>query len=111
MSFAYVAGRPEGRRAHIGDRSLMTTAVHAFRVTCQELDENQPVPHVDVDYSEPISPNNVLRRAIFPACERLEIPRATWLTFRRTYPSWSHDRGVPGKVVAQLMGTPMSTRH
>jgi hypothetical protein len=34
----------------------------------------------------------------------LEIPRATWLTFRRTYSSWSHDRGVPGKVVAQLMG-------
>jgi len=27
-----------------------------------------------------------------------------WLTFRRTYASWSHDKGVPGKVVAQLMG-------
>jgi integrase len=24
--------------------------------------------------------------------------------FRRTYSSWSHDKGVPGKVVAQLMG-------
>jgi integrase len=53
---------------------------------------------------QPISPNNVLRRAIFPACDRLEIPRATWLTFRRIYSSWSHGRGVPGKVVAQLMG-------
>ncbi len=52
----------------------------------------------------PISPNNVLRRAIFPACERLQLPKATWLTFRRTYSSWSHDKGVPGKVVAQLMG-------
>lgn len=52
----------------------------------------------------PISPNNVLRRFIFPACNRLGLPRATWLTFRRTYSSWSHDRGVPGKVVAQLMG-------
>jgi integrase len=31
-------------------------------------------------------------------------PHATWLTFRRTYSSWSHDKGVPGKVVAQLMG-------
>lgn len=51
-----------------------------------------------------ISPNNVLRRAIFPACNALELPRATWLTFRRTYSSWSHDKGVPGKVVAQLMG-------
>ena len=26
------------------------------------------------------------------------------MTFRRTYSWWSHDRGVPGKVVAQLMG-------
>lgn len=52
----------------------------------------------------PISPNNVLRRAIFPACDRLKLPRATWLTFRRTYSSWSHDKGVPGKVIAQMMG-------
>lgn len=52
----------------------------------------------------PISPNNVLRRSIFPACKQLGLPRATWLTFRRTYSSWSHDKGVPGKVVAQLMG-------
>jgi integrase len=52
----------------------------------------------------PLSPNNVLRRAIFPACGRLGLPKATWLTFRRTYSSWSHDKGVPGKVVAQLMG-------
>jgi integrase len=52
----------------------------------------------------PILPNNVVRRFIFPACKRLGLPRSTWLTFRRTYSSWSHDRGVPGKVVAQLMG-------
>jgi integrase len=52
----------------------------------------------------PLSPNNVLRRAVFPACEQLGLPKATWLTFRRTYSSWSHDKGVPGKVVAQLMG-------
>jgi integrase len=38
------------------------------------------------------------------ACDRMELPNAPWLTFRRTYSSWSHDQGVPGKVVAQLMG-------
>jgi integrase len=53
---------------------------------------------------KPISPNNVLRRWIFPACSTLGIPNATWLTFRRTYSSWAHDKGVPGKVVAELMG-------
>lgn len=51
-----------------------------------------------------ISPNNVLRRAIFPACKQVGLPNATWLTFRRTYSSWSHQEGVPGKVTAQLMG-------
>jgi integrase len=50
-----------------------------------------------------ISPNNVLGRCILPTCKRLGLPRATWLTFRRTYSSWSHERGVPGKVVAQMM--------
>lgn len=34
----------------------------------------------------------------------LGLPNATWLTFRRTFSSWSHDKGVPGKAVAQLMG-------
>lgn len=53
---------------------------------------------------KPISPNNVSRRWIFPVCARLGLPNATWLTFRRTYASWSHDKGVPGKVVAKLMG-------
>jgi integrase len=53
---------------------------------------------------KPISPNNVSRHWIFPACARLGLPNATWLTFRRTYASWAHEKGVPGKVVAQLMG-------
>ena len=53
---------------------------------------------------KPISPNNVLRGSIFPACDALKLPRASWLTFRRTYSSWAHDKGVPGKVIAQLMG-------
>ena len=53
---------------------------------------------------KPISPNNVLRRWVFPACAMLNLPNASWLTFRRTYASWAHDKGVPGKVVAQLMG-------
>jgi integrase len=51
-----------------------------------------------------IRPENVLRRWVFPACDRLGMPRATWLTFRRTYASWAHEKGVPGKVVAHLMG-------
>jgi integrase len=53
---------------------------------------------------KPISPNNVLRRHVFPACDALGLKHVTWLTLRRTYSSWAHEKGVPGKVVAQLMG-------
>ena len=53
---------------------------------------------------KPISPNNVLRRWIVPACETLGLKRVSWLTLRRTYSSWAHEKGVPGKVIAQLMG-------
>jgi integrase len=53
---------------------------------------------------KPISPNNVLRRWVWPACQVADLERATWLTFRRTYSSWAHDKGVPAKVVAQIMG-------
>ena len=53
---------------------------------------------------KPISPNNVLRKSVFPACQALGLPNATWLTFRRTYSSWAHEKGIPGKVVAELMG-------
>jgi integrase len=53
---------------------------------------------------KPISSNNVSRRWVFPACAKLTLPNASWLTFRRTYASWAHDKGVPAKVVAQLMG-------
>jgi integrase len=53
---------------------------------------------------KPLSPNNVLRRWVFPACEAVGLARASWLTFRRTYSSWAHQHGIPGKVVAELMG-------
>jgi integrase len=50
-----------------------------------------------------ISPNNVLK-PIVAAAKALELPKVSWLTFRRTYSSWAHDKGVPAKVVATLMG-------
>ena len=53
---------------------------------------------------KPLAPNNVLRRWVFPACQAHGLPRATWLTFRRTYASWAHDKGVALKIVAQVMG-------
>jgi integrase len=46
----------------------------------------------------------MLRSAIFPACQRLGLARATWLTLRRTYASWAHDKGIAGRSIATLIG-------
>ena len=46
---------------------------------------------------KPLSPSNVLRRSVFPACEALGLPHATWLTFRRTSSSWSARQGRAGE--------------
>jgi integrase len=84
---------------------LSETAVRLVREWTARATDTQPEALMFATrMGTTIAPDNVLRRAIFPACKRLGLPRATWLTFRRTYSSWSHDMGVPGKVVAQLMG-------
>ena len=88
------------RQIPLSSASLALIQEWRSRVACSESDRLVFCTSVGTS----ISPNNVLRRYVFPACNRLGLPRATWLTFRRTYSSWSHDRGVPGKVVAQLMG-------
>jgi integrase len=53
---------------------------------------------------KPENANNILRRHVYPACDALGIPRANWLTFRRTFSTWSHKHGVPPKDLAELMG-------
>jgi integrase len=50
-----------------------------------------------------LSPSNILQRDIYPACDALGLRRANWHTFRRTFSTWSHDAGIPGKVTAELM--------
>lgn len=76
--------------------------VHAWRARVRRT---EPDALLFATWSgKPIAPNNVLRRWIVPACTRLGLQRATWLTFRRTWASWAHERGVPAKVMAQVLG-------
>jgi integrase len=44
------------------------------------------------------------KTAADPACKILSLRRVNWLTLRHTYSSWAREKGVPGKVLAQLMG-------
>jgi len=53
---------------------------------------------------KPESGNNVLRRHVYPTCDAAKIPRANWLTFRRTFSNWSHQHGIPAKDIAEMMG-------
>ena len=76
-------------------RRVSAVAAHA---RCHAL----PTAHTRT--GKPISPNNVLRRWVAPACVALGLRNATWLTFRRTFSSWSHEESVPSKGTAELMG-------
>ncbi len=76
--------------------------IAAWRTYAKKTERDQLV--FSTVSGKPISPNNVLRRWVWPACVAAGVPRVTWLTFRRTYSSWAHDKGVPAKVVAQIMG-------
>jgi len=53
---------------------------------------------------KPESGNNILRRHVHPTCDAAKIPRANWLTFRRTFSNWSHQHGIPAKDIAEMMG-------
>ena len=60
---------------------------------------------------KPISPNNVLRTWVWPACQAADLSRVTWLTFRRTYSSWAHQKGVRRKSSRRSWATPRSIRR
>ena len=47
---------------------------------------------------------NILRRHIYPACAALGLPRADWLTARRTFDNWCHKHQIPAKDIAEMMG-------
>jgi hypothetical protein len=57
---------------------------------------------------KPISPNNVLRTWIWPACQAVGLQRATWLTFRRTYSYWAHEKGNNILDREDMTGLPLS---
>jgi len=88
------------RRIPLSDAALQLVA--DWRARIKEIKADALV--FSTGSGKPISPNNVLRRHVFPACDALGLKRVTWLTLRRTYSSWAHEKGVPGKVLAQLMG-------
>jgi integrase len=52
----------------------------------------------------PRDQKRMLNDYIKPACEALGLPKATWLTFRRTFSTWADSHGVSVKIRAELMG-------
>ena len=52
----------------------------------------------------PILPKQRLASLHLPSLHTAGTSSSDFIDVPRTYSSWSHDRGVPGKVVTQLMG-------
>jgi integrase len=56
------------------------------------------------DGNVPGDPYRMLRSHITPACGEVEIPRSTWMTFRRTWATWADGKGITPKMRGELMG-------
>jgi integrase len=52
----------------------------------------------------PLNNRNVLYRHIWPACDRLEIPRFRWHALRHTFSTYQGNEGVPMPVLQSLLG-------
>ncbi len=69
--------------------------------------------HVRSDDSEWLFPNeagkpyyerNLLRRKLWPVCDRLGIPRFGWHSLRHTFSTYGGNSGVPLPVLQYLLG-------
>src|SRR5215475_8795180 len=70
---------------------------------CIETDEASGF-YFPTGKGKPVSGNLILQRHVYPACAALGFPRASWLTFRRTFDNWLHKNGIPAKNIAEMMG-------
>ena len=50
------------------------------------------------------NPSNILHRHIYPICDRLKLGRVNFLTLRRTFSTMAHEKGIPAKTIAAIMG-------
>jgi integrase len=54
--------------------------------------------------NKPLSDGNLLRRTIYPACDRLQIPRVSWHMFRHLHGTLLSQLGVPVAVAQAQLG-------
>jgi integrase len=92
------------------ERSLRTIPLseHVVAFLCDWRTKSKRTGPVDFIIpgrkESPRDQKRILVDHIKPACEALELPIATWLTFRRTFSTWADTRGVSAKIRAELMG-------
>jgi integrase len=91
--------------ASVREVALDSTALRLLREWKAQSKRTAPTDLVfGTRNGQPDSPNNLLHRHVFPACDALKIRRATYLTFRRTFSTLSHYNGASAKDIAETMG-------
>ncbi len=53
---------------------------------------------------KPIDPSRILKKAVYPALAKLQLPKVGWRGFRHTLATLLQDSGVPVKVVQDQLG-------
>jgi integrase len=93
-------GQPK-TRSSIRDVPLGSEAVSAL----QKLPSGE---HGDLVFPSrkgtALDPNNLVKRVLHPACDRAEIPRVAWKTFRHTHATLLSDAGEPIKLAQAQLG-------
>jgi integrase len=56
------------------------------------------------DRGTSFNPNNVLNRALHPACKEAGIPRVSWHNFRYTFSTWANPTGESIKALQSQLG-------
>jgi len=52
----------------------------------------------------PVDPKNLLRRALRPACVRMELPLVTWHSFPHTHATWLSGVGAAPRTAQAILG-------
>ena len=84
--------------------------VFVHKTVLDALESIRPANHQPDDFvfhtnrGTALNPNNVLNRAIHPACKAAGIPRVSWHNFRYTYSTWANPTGESIKALQSQLG-------
>ncbi len=94
-----------GPKTKASRRKVFLDDVVLDSLACLRSPQDQPDDFVfHSERGTPLNPNNVLSRAIHPACKRAGLRPVSWHVFRYTYSTWADPTGESLKALQAQLG-------